>query len=105
MSQENLVRISILDKFYKIKCSEGEAQALEEAAHYIDQQMRKVRQKSPAIAADQLAVLVALNIHHELIHLKQQKNQSDQYVDTLNHKINDLSQRITERLASISVEV
>ncbi len=88
---ENVISIKILDRTYKIKCPLEQAQALQEAAHLVDEQMQKMRQTGNMTSIDRLAVVVALNISHELMILKKQKNQ---YIDEMNERILDLQQRI-----------
>jgi cell division protein ZapA len=96
MSQDGIVTIKILDRPYKVKCNTQDAIKLQEAADYIDKQMRKLRQSSPTTSPDGIAVVTALNIYHELIEIKNQKNQC---IDAMNQRINDLSRRIEEKLA------
>jgi cell division protein ZapA (FtsZ GTPase activity inhibitor) len=92
MSQESIVNIKVLDHLYKIKCSAKDAVDLQEAAYYVDAQMRKIRQSNPTTSVDRMAVVTALNIYV----LKKQKNQS---IDAMNQKIIDLQRRIEEKLA------
>lgn len=96
MSQENIVTIRILDRLYKIKCSPKDTVDLQEAAQYIDEQMRKVRQAGHVNSDDRIAVLVALNLYNELIQLKKQKNQC---IDVMNQRIIEIQRRIEEELA------
>lgn len=93
---ENIISIKIMDRTYKIKCPSSEAQELQEAAHQVDEQMRKIRQSGSANSTDRIAVVTALNICHELIALKKQKNT---YIDMMNQRIQDLQNRIQKFLA------
>lgn len=96
MSQDGIVTIKILDRPYKIKCNIQDAVKLQEAADYIDQQMRKMRQSNPTTSPEGMAVVTALNVYYELIEIKNQKNQR---IDAMNQRINDLGRRIEEKLA------
>jgi cell division protein ZapA len=96
MSQENVVTIKILDRLYKIKCTAKDAIDLQESAHYVDEQMRKIRQAGHITSTDRMAVVAALNIYKELLELKREKYQC---VDAMNQRIIDLQQRIEEKLA------
>jgi cell division protein ZapA len=96
MSQESVVSIKILDRLYKIKCAAKDAIDLQEAALYVDEQMRKIRQTGHITSPDRMAVVVALNTYNELLLLKKQKNQC---IDTMNQRILDLQRRIEEKLA------
>lgn len=93
MSQANLVNVKILDHLYKIKCDPKDALDLEEAAYYVDQQMRQLRQANPTSSLDRMAVVTALNTYHKL------KNQQNQQINEMNEKIIDLQRRIGEKLA------
>lgn len=72
MSKENepLVTVKILDRNYRIKCTPEEAPALRSAASYVDSKMRKLKQTGRVNSTDSMAVVVALNIAHELIDSK-----------------------------------
>lgn len=96
MSQENVVTVKILEHLYKVKCAAKDAVDLQEAADYVDEQMRKIRQTGHVSSIDRIAVVVALNIYNELLQLKRQKNQC---IDTMNQKILDLQRRIEQHLA------
>lgn len=94
---ENIISINILDRSYKVKCPAEEVQQLQAAARYLDEQMRKTRHATNTISTDRLAVICALNVCHELLLLKQHK---DQRFDLINERIQDLQKRIENRLAS-----
>ena len=42
---ETLVSVTILDKTYPIKCRQAAVSELEQAAHYLNEQLKKLRQK------------------------------------------------------------
>lgn len=96
MNPENVITIKILERFYKIKCSPQEAIELQEAAEYIDREMRKIRQSGPISSPDRMAIVVALNTYCELNRLKKQKNQG---LDHVTQRINDLQKKIQHTLA------
>ncbi len=62
------VTIQILDKEYRVSCSEEERKALLESAHYLNQKMKEVRDTGKVIGMDRIAIMAALNIAHELLH-------------------------------------
>lgn len=78
--------IEILGKLYTIRCSDSELQSLQQAAEYLNQKMSEVRDSGKAINLERIAVITALNITHQFLHLDQQKN-------TL---VNQINQRITQ---------
>lgn len=89
--EQNLVFIEILDRSYHIKCPSDQTQALQEAATYVEEEMKKMRQTTNIKSMESIAVVTALNICHELMQLRQQKNN---YVDIINQRIQDLQRRI-----------
>ena len=61
------VTVRILDKEYQVACRADEKEALLAAAQELDQRMRQVRNTGPTVlGADRIAVMVALNLCHEL---------------------------------------
>lgn len=64
------VDITILDKEYRVACPEGEREALERSARFLDGKMREIRHTGKVIGNDRVAVMAALNITHELLQLR-----------------------------------
>ncbi len=98
MSQEaKAVNVRILDKDYKIACPEGEHASLITSAKYVDEQMRRFRQSGKVLSVDRMAVMVALNIAHDMINTKQQINTID---GDIIEKLEYLQERIQNTLAN-----
>ena len=95
--QEQLLSIKIFGHTYQIKCTSDEASSLQEAAKYLDAQMRKINQSSHSKNTERLAIVAALNITHELMYFKKQKNVD---VDVMHGHIKSLQNRIQAFLAS-----
>lgn len=94
---EHVVAISIMDRTYQIKCPQHEAAQLQESAKYLNAEMQKIGQASQSGNAERLAVVAALNIAHELMMLKNQRNH---YVDVMHEQIKSLQQRIQKFLGT-----
>lgn len=62
------VTVRILDKDYMVACPEGEQEALIASSHRVDREMRRVRDTGKVLGTDRIAVMVALNLAHELLH-------------------------------------
>lgn len=62
------VTVRILDKDYVVACPEGEQDALAASSRRVDREMRKVRDSGKVLGSDRIAVMVALNLAHELMH-------------------------------------
>ena len=61
------VTVRILDKDYMVACPEGEQEALLASSRRVDREMRKVRDSGKVLGTDRIAVMVALNLAHELM--------------------------------------
>lgn len=98
MSQESIpVDIRILDKEFRIACAEDEKDELLASAQYLDEQMKTIRRGGKVIGAERIAIMAALNIAHELLQVKREK-QSD--TDNISHRLRSLQDRIDVALNS-----
>lgn len=64
------VNVRILDKDYLVACPKGEEAALLASAKRVDKEMRKIRDSGKVLGSDRIAVMVALNLAHELLNQK-----------------------------------
>lgn len=60
----------ILDRSYRIACKPEEEPRLREAVEYLNAKMRDLRDTGKVLGNERIAVLVALNITHELLTLR-----------------------------------
>jgi cell division protein ZapA len=88
MSTPSTVRLRILDSDYQVACQPNEQEGLLQAARYLDEKMRTIRSSGNVIGTERIAVLVGLNVAHELL---QQSGQN------LGH--NNTLQRLTDKIA------
>ena len=65
------VSVRILDKEYQVNCPEDEIDELNASARYLDAQMRGIRDSGKVLGLDRMAVMAALNIANDLLHIKQ----------------------------------
>ena len=91
LNTADIVSITIMGRNYKIKCTPNEASELQAAAQYVDEKMRAARQSGMNTAMDRVAIITALNISHELIQLKNQKNT---YIDSMHEKIQTIQNKV-----------
>ncbi len=70
--------IQILDKEYRVACSEDEQDALLASARYLNQKMKEVRDTGRVIGMDRIAIMAALNIAHELLECQRQVRHYEQ---------------------------
>jgi cell division protein ZapA len=72
LNQQDQARISvrILEKEYVVACDYEERSALLDAAEFLNGRMREIRDSGKLVGHDRIAVMVALNLANELLHLK-----------------------------------
>ncbi len=66
----NTLEVSILGRTYRVACDDAEREALLQAVAYIDGKMNEVRKSGKVSGSERIAVMVALNIAHELLATK-----------------------------------
>ena len=71
------VIIRILDREYTVGCEPDERDSLSAAARLLDARMREIRGGNRVAALDRVAVLAALNLAHELQHLRDDAQRRD----------------------------
>ncbi len=68
MNEETIpVTVHILDREYRITCPAGEEDSLKATAYHLNQRMQEVKNSGKVVGIDRIAVMVALNITHELL--------------------------------------
>lgn len=96
MSEDNKsVVVTILDKEYRFACQPQERDALIASAHFLDGKMREIRKGGKLLGTDGLAVMAALNIAHELL---QYRGQKDDLNESLSGRIRGLQEKIESAL-------
>ena len=92
MSKPNApVAVNILGKEYRIACEPDAEDELISAARFLDTRMREVRGSGKVIGTDRIAVMVALNLAHELL---TEKTEQDSAASSANKRIRSLRERI-----------
>ncbi len=92
------VTVSILGRDYQVSCPADERSALERAARHLDDQMREIRNSGKIVGSERIAVMVALNMSHELL---SQRGALEHTQDEARHDV----QRLCERIDSVLGEV
>lgn len=88
--------VSILDKEYCVNCPKEKAGELNQAAKYLDNQMRQIRKSGRVIGIERIAVMAALNIAYEFLALKENR---DTPVTDFTNRIKLLHNKIDDALA------
>ena len=92
----NSTPVRILEKFYRFGCHPSEHHELQQSAQYLDEKMRLIRDGGKVAGNERIAIMAALNLAHELMLLK---NQKDNYIDTMGNRISVLHQKIEDALS------
>ncbi len=71
------VTVSIMDKEYRVACTPGEEDVLLASALNLDERMRATRQTGKIIGTERIAVMVALNMAHELLSISNNSSEPD----------------------------
>ena len=64
------VSVRIMEKEYVVACPYDERSALLDAAEYLNGRMREIRDSGKVVGLDRIAVMVALNMAHELLQMR-----------------------------------
>ena len=87
--------IEVNNKSYRVKCPYDKVPELQQAAIYLDDKMKEIRNNSTLQSPDTITMMAAINITHELLHAKQQ-NQHD--IENINKRINQIQYKVEEAL-------
>lgn len=96
MSKEtHSVNVQLIGYEYRFACQPAERDELLEAAHYLNERMRAIREHGKHLSLEAIAVMTALNLSHEL--LRQQRQTAD--VDAIiSRQVRDLLQKVDAAL-------
>ncbi len=89
MSEAKPTSITILDKEYLIACSDEERDILNDAASLLNERMQEMKTSGKIIGSERIAVLAALNIAHEMLAYKNEKQDYTSNVDGVVRRLQD----------------
>ena len=89
------VSVQILGKEYQVACPDDERSALLASASLLDRRMQEIRDSGRIIGGDRIAVMAALNITHEMLVTRDQRESLSQ---TLSSRIRALQDKIDHAL-------
>lgn len=92
------VNLHILEKDYVVACPEEEHDRLIASAQYLNQKVQEVRDGGKVVSTERIVVISALNIIHEYLQYKQQKEHD---IHTLKTEIGHLQEKIDLALSEI----
>ena len=94
------VCVSILGKEYRIACSPEDKEGLIESAAYVDEKMRELRGRGRTLGIENVAVMAALNIAHEMLVKGAEDERDVVFEPTVNDRIKQLNHKIEVALAN-----
>jgi cell division protein ZapA len=86
--QKEPVTVRILDREFRVMCSEDERRTLVESALALDEQMRAIRDSGKVTSIEKIAVMCALNLAAEN---KQLKDERASYAENIDQRIAQLA--------------
>ena len=75
------ISVNILDQKYQFACEAGEREALRDAAVFLDERMRAIKEAGRLMALERIAVMTALNLSDELLKLQKNEKHRHEHVD------------------------
>lgn len=100
MNNTKTLEVKILNNAFAVTCPEGAEEQLADAAIYLDQKMRDIKSHGRVLGLERIAVMAALNIAHELLSYRQQK---EAYVQSVSEHIERLQNKLDEALMSTQI--
>lgn len=101
VNNPSTMNLKILNKDFQVTCPDGLEEQLKEAGEYLDQKMCEIRGNGRVIGIERIAIMAALNIAHELLCYRRQK---EDYVHSVKEQIERLQNKIDEALMNTQIE-
>ncbi|MFQ6370871.1 cell division protein ZapA [Shewanella sp. YIC-542] len=93
------VEITLMGRTYSIACPSGQEPALQAVARKLDQQLAQIKARTPSLSREDMVLMAALNIGHELYE-EQHKNQD--YMSQMDKRIHLLQRTLEQALVERS---
>ena len=94
------VNLRVLDKEYVVACPEEERDTLMASAQYLNKKVQEVREGGKVVSTERMVVISALNIIHEYLQYKQQRENS---IGIAKNEITRLETKIELALSAIKL--
>jgi cell division protein ZapA len=85
------IAVKVLNKEFQVNCPTGSEEELFDAARYLDDKIREIRNHGRVIGLERMAIMAALNVTSELLKLREQKESDHR---ALNDRIKQLQNKI-----------
>lgn len=98
------LEVTLLGKEYRVACEPAERDALQAAVQLLDGKLKQAAEKTPTSArgsGERVAIMVALNLAHELLAAKNTPEQIAVALEseTIQRRINSIEAKLDESLA------
>ena len=108
MAESKPVSVAIMGKDYLVMCDEQERAILDEATGLLNEKMQQAKNSGNLIGSEKIAVLAALNIAHEMLLYRKQKERYSSEVDNvlgrIQQKIDNACSLVEDRLGRVDCE-
>ena len=91
------ITVAILDRDYQFACQPEERKALKDAALYLDERMRTIKEAGRLMSLERIAVMTALNLADEMLKLQKNEMYRQENVD---NRIRMLADELDDALDS-----
>ncbi|MDH5710252.1 MAG: cell division protein ZapA [Gammaproteobacteria bacterium] len=99
MKDQDSLSIKILEKEYRVACPAEEKESLIASANMLNQKLNEIKSKGAVIGTERIAVMVALNMSHELLNSQSMLKEHAE----LNDRIDSLSEKIDNTMRNIKL--
>ena len=99
MKDQESLSIKILEKEYRVACPAEEKESLIASANMLNQKLNEIKSKGSVIGTERIAVMVALNMSHELLNSQSMLREHTE----LNDRIDSLSEKIDNTMRNIKL--
>ena len=96
MSVSKPIDVMIMGREFTVSCTDEERQGLLDAVNYLDKKMRDIRDSGKIVGLERIAIMVALNLSHEVLNTKT----GDVDIGDYKRRINAMQSLIDEAIAA-----
>lgn len=93
------ITVRILDQDFRIACAPGEEDSLLSSARVLNQRMQELRASGKVIGAERIAIMVALNLTHDLLSLQKK---AGEHSSGFKQRLHAMRERVESALAETS---
>lgn len=93
------LNIKIMDKEYRVSCPADEQTSLKASADFLNGKLNEIKSRGSIIGSERIAIMVALNLAHELLNSESYK----QEYDDVDSRVSNLQKKIDIALREIEL--